>query len=82
MIASKEIGLVVDPHMVFEHIHANTLGGEFVKNFERVHKVNISTLAQGYLMSSFEQAIPKFLSKGGSVIISKDDSSCLSKISN
>jgi hypothetical protein len=32
-------------------------------------------------MSSFEQAIPKFLSTGGSVVI-KDDSSYLSKISN
>jgi hypothetical protein len=66
---------------VFEHILANVSGGEFLKKFERVHKLNISTLAQGYSMSSFEQAIPKFLSTGGSVVI-KDDSSYLSKISS
>jgi hypothetical protein len=78
-VASEDIGLVVDPHTVFEHIHANVSGGEFLKNFERVHKLDISTLAQGYSMSSFEQAIPKFLSKAGSVVI-KDDSSYLSRI--
>jgi hypothetical protein len=36
-------------------------------------------MAQGYSMSSFEQAIPKLLSKAGSVVI-KDDSSYLSRI--
>jgi hypothetical protein len=80
-VASEDIGLVVDSHTVFQHIHANVLGGEFLNDFERVHKLNISTLAQGYSISSFEQAIPKFLSTGGSVVI-KDDSSYLSKISN
>jgi hypothetical protein len=33
-VASKDIGLVVDAHTVFEHIHANVSGGEFLKNFE------------------------------------------------
>jgi hypothetical protein len=69
--------LVMDPHTVFEHIYANITGGEFLKNFERVHKLNISTLSQGYSMSSFEQTISKILSKSGTVVI-KDDSSYLS----
>ena len=56
-VASKDIGLVVDPHTVFKHIHANVSRGEFLKNFKRAHKLTISTLAQGYLMSSFEQAV-------------------------
>jgi hypothetical protein len=56
-VASKHIGLVVDPHTVFKHIHANVSRGEFLKNFKRAHKLTISTLAQGYLMSSFEQAV-------------------------
>jgi hypothetical protein len=76
-VASEDIGLVVDPHTVFEHIYANVSGGEFLKNFEQVHKLDISTLAQGYSMSSFEQAIPKVLSKAGLVVI-QDDSSYLS----
>jgi hypothetical protein len=76
-VAIEDIGLVVDPHTVFEHINANLLGGDFLKNFERVHTLQISLLAQGYSMSSFEQAIPKILSKAGSVVI-KDDSSYLS----
>jgi hypothetical protein len=78
-VASKDSGLVVDPHTVFQHIYANVLVGEFLKNFERVHKLNISMLAQGYSMLSFEQAILKVLSKGGSAVI-KDDLSYLSKI--
>jgi hypothetical protein len=78
-VASEDIGLVVDPHTVFEHIYANLSGGDFLKSFERVHKLEISTLAQGYSMSSFEQPIPKILSKAGSFVI-KDDSSYFSKI--
>jgi hypothetical protein len=77
-VASEDIGLVVDPHTVFKHIYANVSGGEFLKNFERVHKLNISMLAQGYSMSTLQQAIPKVLSKGGSAVI-KDDLSYLSK---
>jgi hypothetical protein len=67
--ASKDIGPVVDPHTGFKNFYANMSGGEFLKNFERVHKLHISSLAQGYSMSSFEQAIPKVLSKVGSVVI-------------
>jgi hypothetical protein len=76
-VAIEDIGLVVDPHTVFEHINANLSGGDFLKNLKRVHKLQISTLAQGYSMSSFEQAIPKILSKAGLVVI-KYDSSYLS----
>jgi hypothetical protein len=78
-VASEDIGLVVDPHTVFEHIQANVSGGEFLKNFERVHKLEISTLAQGYSMTSFKQPLPKFLTKAGFSVI-KDDSSYLNKI--
>jgi hypothetical protein len=78
-VASKDIGLVLDPHTVFEHIFANASGGDFLKNLERVHKLQISTLAQGYSMLGVEQAIPKVLSKAGTVVI-KDDSSYLSYI--
>jgi hypothetical protein len=78
-VSVEDVCLVVDPHTVFEHIYANLNGGEFLKNFERVHKLNISTLSQGYSMSSFEQAIPKIFSKAGSVVI-KDDSSYLSRV--
>jgi methyl-accepting chemotaxis protein len=78
-VASEDIGLVVDPHTVFEHMFANLSENDFLKSFERVHKLEISTLSQGYSMSSFEQPIPKLLSKAGSHVI-KDDSSYLSKI--
>jgi hypothetical protein len=62
-VARKDIGLVVDLHTVSEHFQANVSGGEFLKNFERVHKLEISTLAQGCSMTSFKQPIPKFLAK-------------------
>jgi hypothetical protein len=75
--AIEDIGLVVDLPKVLEHINANLSGGNFLKNFERVHKLQISTLAQGYSMSSFEQAIPKILSRAGLAVI-RDDSSYLS----
>jgi hypothetical protein len=32
-VAIEDIGLVVDLHMVFEHINANLSGGNFLKNF-------------------------------------------------
>jgi hypothetical protein len=79
-IPTIDAGLIVDPHTVFEHIYAETNGDNFFKNFERVHKLQILTLQQGYAMTSFQQAVPKFFSSAGTRVV-RDHESFFNKIS-
>jgi hypothetical protein len=79
-ISTVDAGLIVDPHTVFEHIFAEANGDDFFKNFERVHKLQILTLQQGYAMTSFQQAVLKFFSSSGTRVV-RDHESFFSKIS-
>jgi hypothetical protein len=58
-VPTAEVGLIVDPHTVFEHIYGEQNGDDFFKSFERVHKLQIETLSQGYAMMSFQRPVPK-----------------------
>jgi hypothetical protein len=78
-ISTVDAGLIVDPHTVFEHIFAEANGDDFFKSFERVDKLQILTLQQGYAMTSFQQAVPKFFSSSGTRVV-RDHESFFSKI--
>ena len=67
-------GLIVDPHIVMEHVMANVAGGKFLDIFLKTHKLHIHNLAQGYAMSSYEQPVPKFFSSGSLKVIMGDTS--------
>jgi hypothetical protein len=78
-IPTIHVGLIVDPHTVFEHIYAEENGDDFFKNFERVHKLQILTLQQGYAMTSFQQAMPKYFFSAGTGVV-RDHASFFNKI--
>ena len=41
-----DASLIVDPHMVLEHVYANLVGDDFLHRFEKLNKLHIDTLAQ------------------------------------
>jgi hypothetical protein len=63
-IATVDAGLIVDPHTAFD---------------ERVHKLQILTLQQGYAMASFQQVVPKFFATSGTRVV-RDHASFFNKI--
>jgi hypothetical protein len=73
------VGLIVDPRTVFEHIYGEQNGDDFFKSFERVRKLEIETLSQGYAMMSFQCPVPKLFSAGGTKVI-RDHLSFFNKI--
>jgi hypothetical protein len=78
-IPTIHAGLIVDPHTVFEHIYAEENGDDFFKNSERVHKLQILTLQQGYAITGFQQAMPKYFSSAGTRVV-RDHASFFNKI--
>jgi hypothetical protein len=80
-VPTAEVGLIVDPHTVFEYIYGEQNGDDFFKSFERVHKLQIETLSQGCAMMSFQRPVPKFFWAGGTTVV-RDRSSFFDKISS
>ena len=78
-ISTDDVGLIVDPHTVMEHVFSPLKGGDFINSFLKLYKLKIETIAQGLSMTRFEKLITKMLSTGNIKVI-KDDSSCLDKI--
>ena len=68
-IDSASVGLIIDPHTLMENLNASISGGDFLKKFETIYKLQIETLSQGYAMSSFERAVPKILCTGQAKVI-------------
>ena len=67
-------GLIVDPHMVMEHIFATTNGIDVLSNMQKLYKIKLSTVAEGLALSSFENPIPKYLTTPGARIIKNNES--------
>jgi hypothetical protein len=53
-------GLMIDPRMVLEHVFANINGINVLKSMETLHKIKLTTISEGFAISSFERDIPKF----------------------
>jgi hypothetical protein len=55
-------GLVVDVHMVMEHVQASSIaaGQDSIVRLEKIFKLKILTLADGLAMSSFEAKVPRY----------------------
>ena len=67
-------GLIVDVHTVLEYIFFSMLYKNFLESFMRIHKLHISTLAQGLAMTSYEKPIAKFLSSGVVRVVRNNES--------
>ena len=68
-------GLIVDVHIVMEHVYAAIEGQEVIGQLQRQIKLGILTLADGLAMSLFQTKVPRFFSKQGAHTAIKNDSS-------
>ena len=68
----ENVGLVVDPHTLLEHIASSIRGEDFMTYFCKLYKLKIDTISQGLSMTSFERPVPIFFSSGNIKVI-KDD---------
>jgi hypothetical protein len=79
-LPDHQCGLIVDVHIVMEHVHASIEGQEVIGQLQKQIKLGILTLADGLAMSSFQTKLPRFLTKQGSHTVIKNDSSFFSEV--
>jgi hypothetical protein len=68
-------GLVVDVHMVMEHIQAAITGTDSISMSDTLFKLKIKTLADGLAMKSFETKVPRYFSQSSVHKVVKHDAS-------
>ena len=79
-LPEHQCGLIVDVHIVMEHVHASIGGQEVIGQLQKQIKLGILTLADGLAMSSFQSKLPRFLSKQGAHTVIKNDTSFFSEV--
>jgi hypothetical protein len=68
-------GLVVDVHIVMEHIHTAIAGQDSISMLEKLMKLKVKTLADGLAMKSYENKIPRYFSQASVHKVVKHDAS-------
>jgi hypothetical protein len=68
-LAMHSYGIVVDAHLVFEHIYnaVTTTEGGAIARLHSLYKLRIDNLTQAAAITSFESRIPKLFSKSSSI---------------
>jgi hypothetical protein len=59
-IPHHNCGLIVDAHMVLEHVNAAIEGQETIHRLEKLSRLKIKTIADGLAMTSFETKLPRY----------------------
>jgi hypothetical protein len=77
-LPDHKFGLIVDVHMVFEHIHSST--AMTVTTLQQLAKIQMRDMSQGVAVSSFDQRIPKLLSDSSSYVVVKTEESYFNRI--
>ena len=64
-------GLVVDAHMVFEHLFSFASGNEqgSLKTWYNIQKLDLANMTQATCLTSFDGSVPKYLSKSSNMAI-------------
>jgi hypothetical protein len=81
-MSEHHCGLVVDVHMVMEHIQASIAGQDSINRLEKMFKLKIKTLADGLAMTSFETKVPRYFSQTSVHKVVKNDASYFETIGN
>jgi hypothetical protein len=68
-------GLLVDVHMVMEHVQSSITGTDTINMLEKLFKLKLKTLADGTAMKSYERKIPRFFSQVSAHKVIKNDAS-------
>ena len=71
----KEFGLVVDVHIVMEHLYALIFGKDStLSNLHNLARIKLKTDIEGIAVTSFEQSVPKLFSKASFKVVRNDTS--------
>ena len=77
---SGRFGLIVDFSTIMEHIHHAITGMDALKQLQTVYKLKLSTISEALSVTSFEIAMPRFLSNTGAHVVIDNESSYFSHI--
>jgi hypothetical protein len=64
-------GLIIDVHMVFEHIYSSLKGIDTIGTMEKNYKIKVTSIADSVAMASFDAKTPKFFCKFQSHMVLK-----------
>jgi hypothetical protein len=73
-------GLIVNMHMVFEHIYYGLKGVDIISMMEKLYKIRVTFIADSVAMTSFDTKTPIFFCKVQGHRVSKGDASYLDLI--
>jgi len=69
-----EFGLLVDFHVVMEHVFVQINGQKLLANLEKIYKMDLRSNNQALAISSFETRLPRFFTQDSKLHIKKDES--------
>jgi len=70
----EEFGLLVDFHLVMEHVHIQMTGQKLISNLEKIYKMALRNNNQALAISSFEARLPRFFATDTRSFVRKDES--------
>jgi len=70
----EDFGLLVDFHLVMEHLYVQTTGQKLMSNLEKVYKMSLRNNNQALAISSYEARVPRFFSGEARTYTKKDES--------
>jgi len=70
----EDFGLLVDFHLVMEHVHIQMTGQKLISNLEKIYKMSLRNNNQALAISSFEARLPRFFATDTRSFIRKDES--------
>jgi len=71
---NDEFGLLVDFHLVMEHVFVQINGQKLLANLEKIYKMDLRSNNQALAISSFETRLPRFFTQDLKVHVRKDES--------
>jgi hypothetical protein len=75
-------GLIVNVHMVFEHVHYALKGIDAISTMEKLYKIKVTCIANSVAMTSFDTKTPKLCCKDQGHRVLKGDASYLDLIAS
>jgi len=70
----EDFGLLVDFHLVMEHVYVQMTGQKLISNLEKIYKMALRNNNQALAISSFETRLPRFFSTETRSFVRKDES--------
>ena len=70
----EDFGLLIDLHLLLEHVFVQMTGQKLISNLEQIHKMKLRSNNQALAISSFESRLPRIFTLDSKSPIRKDES--------